>query len=202
MSTVGPPEPTPIRPVSVRKRRSDVPEPKRLASVAKRKEMPQVTTSYATLLIAFILTALTLLILALFLGVFDTRRWYGSSNLHATDSAAQHEALELVNVTGKPFLLAFYSTSCVACRRMRKPFHVASERLVDVIPCFASEVTHVVNKPWLKLYAVDSVPAIYFVKASRRVRYKGGFDPDKIVAFVKDMLREGQSLHSEKVLKE
>lgn len=198
MSAVAPPEPTPLRSGSVRKRRSDVPEPKRLASIANRKETSKVTAPFVTLLIAFILSGLTLLALALLLGLFDTKEWSGYSNLHAADSLAQHEALELANATGKPFLIAFHSTSCLACRRMRKPFYVASQRLVDVVPCFSAKVSPAVNKPLLKLFAVDSIPAIYFVKASYRVRYRGGFDPDKIVAFVKDMIRDGKSPHSEK----
>lgn len=198
MSSTNNPEISSVPSSTVRGRRSKPPRPpKRPPAVGERQDKgesktPSVRNSTQSFLVALVLSAMSLLLVGYFLGLFHTKSWAESANLHAVDSSEQHDAMESINATGKPFVIAFYTTSCMACRRMRKTYERASKLLLDEAPCFAAELSQPINKRWIDVFQLRAVPAVYFVRGAHRAQYKGDRDAEKLVEFVKSELKQTQ----------
>lgn len=171
-----------------RQRRQQPPRTTSTVSTAtKADEESRRSTPVSALLsgiLAFILSVLTVAVFGYATGMFSTATWVPPGLDVAT--------LQARNASGAPFVLAFYSTSCIACRRMRAPFQKAAKALN--VPCFAVDVSggraersDDVNA-WLALYAVRTIPSVYYVKAARRVKYNGPPSASKIQKFVGEEL--------------
>lgn len=143
--------------------------------------------------IASLLSGMTLVIIGLAMGLLDQHKWKAGTNMYNADTVDQHRYLQTLNESGKPIVVAMYSTSCLACRRMRKPFtHAAkvlsTEPQLDVA-CFAADVADKHNSAWIDQYQVRVVPSILFIHGARFVRYQGKPESSPIVAFVRNELK-------------
>lgn len=152
--------------------------------VKERKKIPLLQTTLTAALCA----GLTLLLAMFLLGFFQFGTWPNSTNLHALNTEEEYEKLAIVNATAHPFVIAFYSSSCMACRRMRNPFIVAAKQLNGIAQCFAAEASYKVNAKLLDMYNVTSVPSVYFMHMDKAVLYKGRSYPQNIANFVKGQM--------------
>lgn len=151
---------------------------------AKRRQ--QQAPLFQTLMAAILLSALTLVVMSFAMGLFNFSTWDNEKNVIGEEISS----IEQVNSTGKPFILAFYSKACIACRRMRRPYQAAAKSVLNSfhVQSFAADVDKKEISPWIGLYGVEVVPSLYFVHAGRRVMYRGSPVSKKIIKFITDEL--------------
>lgn len=166
----------------------------------KQKQTPKMKPSnirqsiLVQVVMASMLSGVTLVIIGLAMGLLDQHKWKAGPNMYNADTIDQHRYLQTLNESGKPIVLAMYSTSCLACRRMRKPFtHAAKVLSTEAqlnVACFAADVADKHNSAWIDQYQVRTVPSILFIHGARFVRYRGKAESSPIVEFVRKELKQ------------
>lgn len=142
---------------------------------------------------ALVLSAITLAIAAFLLGLFQRGEWPTQSNAYAIEDATASEHQKQIahlQETNSPYVIIFYSTKCMACRRMRAPYIRASAELSDFAPCFMAEVSQNVSRSLARKLNVTAVPSIFLVKGQANHLYDGSPDVAAIVRFVQNNIAE------------
>ena len=134
-----------------------------------------------------------LVVLSVSLGLFDFSSW--DSPKRRTVVSEDLDRVDAASVAGSSFVVAFYSTSCIACRRFRTSYEKAASQLSSKrgVPLFAVNVdshTDARVKKRIEMYGVTAVPSIYFVHAARRVKYRRPPVAKRIVSFVENDLSQ------------
>lgn len=133
------------------------------------------------------MAGLTFLIGMWLLGFFSSGDWPEKVNVHAVSlPSRQYDALQANVREGAPFMVAFYSAKCMACRRMQSPFLQAGQRLEGVLPFYSVSAVQPGVRDLLKQYDVKLVPSVIFVNGNGvRVPYVDRAEAHHIVGFVK-----------------
>lgn len=151
---------------------------------------------------AFILVVLISLSVSLsilyYYGLFASGKWPSAGPVSLISSESQGLRL-LTSVRessggeiAKPFVLVFFSESCISCRKMTTHVIAAAERLeVDNVSFFAVPVGKGRNKELVGEFDIQYVPAVYLVTSAGldgRFLYSDGPSSQKLFAFIKSKL--------------
>lgn len=124
-------------------------------------------------------------------GVLGNGDWLGKDavNIQVVNGREQWDALRSTH--NKPALLAFYSKSCPACKRMRKPFRTvaALPRMQNVL-FVVSDVGTAHN--FADAYGIQFVPTLMFFPSGSdaHVTYTGTSSATSLVKFLDEQLKQ------------
>lgn len=130
-----------------------------------------------------------------YFGILSSGVWPESSHITLVHTESDADAL-LARVTDSlntPFVIVFYSDSCLACRRMKGQYYPAARR--SDLPFYAVRYSKQVAN-LVKHFDIQFVPAVYVVvpsKGSAAISlYRGSFKSDSILKFVQETVVEQQ----------
>lgn len=135
-----------------------------------------------------VLTAVLSIISLWWIGVLESGRWVNSSRSRVLISSGDFDTFrrEINVLSERPLVVAFYSESCLHCKRMRKPFLRCSVEHVDMnfVAVNAEQSAGVAE-----VFKIKFVPTVLYIPDRQSLSeyhvYEGGANFHSLSRFLK-----------------
>lgn len=148
------------------------------------------TQEMQVLLGSVLTTVIVVLLLCYNLDILSSGKWNLSTDVKIVDSHLTRRRMtdELVEDINRPYVVVFYSETCLGCKRIKRPYYQIAHEFND-INFYAVPAKMEDNKELVSEFEISFVPALYVVtKASgdvQRILYDGKPKYEDIKVFLK-----------------
>lgn len=148
-------------------------------NVSRGRDKIRTRTQEMQVLLGTVLTTVIVVILLCYnFDILSSGKWNLSPDVKIVDSHLTRRRMtdELVEDINRPYVVVFYSETCLGCKRIKRPYYQIAHEFND-INFYAVPARMEDNKDLISEFELSFVPALYVVtKASgdvQRVLYDG-----------------------------